>query len=216
MALRIHRVKTDWVRPGNGSRILEAAGGKLPEMHYQAPVRSKRISGKLDVAAFLRGDEKPCYRMEADEGSMRGGVDIFFQAALLGCEDQADVDRRALASLSYAINLINEGIPVTLYACWVSRATVTSDIALGWVEITDTGLDMLAGIINKTTFRDYKNGVMMQRVHAFGSGPFGCDGGEARTVRDAKDFRNILKEGGVLTDNGVVLDWDSDNLPITD
>ncbi len=206
MALKIHNVDISWVRPQNGRRIM-GTSGKLLEAHYQLPERIKRTSGKLDIAALIRGDEKPCYKMDKQAGAMRGGVDIFFQAALLGCEDQADVDRRALASLIHAVNLQNEGVPVTLYACWISVSSVSPHTALGWCEVTDTGLDMLAGIINENTFRDDYKGVMAQRVKAFGPVPFGSNGGSSETVRDPAEFKRILVDGRVITDSGIVMDW---------
>lgn len=216
--LKIHKADVAFVKPQkNGDRILAAASasGISLKADYQCPQRIKRSSGRIDIAALIRGDERPCWRDEQEDGSRRGGVDIFFQCALLGAESQADVDRRALGALACAVQLQNDNIPVSLYACWVSQSSlVDNTYAVGWAELTDVSVGMLAGIIDEDTFRHPTNGVMAQRPKQFGSGPFGSCGGNARTIKDAHQFAAILRSGGIAGDNAVILDWNRDNQPV--
>ncbi len=217
--LKIHKAELDHVQrhDGQGRRILDAAAamGVSLQSHYQAPERVRRASGRLDVAALLRGSERPCWRINQTDGGSRGGVDVFFQCALLGSEDQSDVDRRALASLAYAIKLQDEGIPVSLYACWVSESQeISGTFAVGWCDVIDASVDSLAGIIDERTFRDPDRGVMKQREIKFGRAPFGYGGGSARTIKDARQFAKILRDGGIATETAVILDWNGDNQPV--
>lgn len=215
--LKIHKADLEFVKPQNGDRILQAASaaGINLRADYQCPQRVKRAAGRLDIAALIRGDERPCWRDEQEDGSRRGGVDVFFQCALMGAESQVDVDRRALGALAYAVQLQSDGVPVSLYACWISQSTlIDNTYAVGWAELTDISIGMLAGTIDEDTFRHPTHGVMAQRPRQFGSGPFGSCGGNARTIKDANQFAAILRRGGIAGDNAVILDWNCDNEPV--